>query len=162
VTEEKGRQQKIVLSVYLNGMERACQAFSEGFPDTNTRQAGLFSGRIDRVQPASGEGGIRTRGGVTPTQHFQCCTFGRSVTSPNRINLLFPFELCHLLLGKSLAKTGFGKKSGKKWGGHPPSHRRQGVALWQEMGPARASLAKSGKAPRRLLPLNRRSKMAGS
>lgn len=30
----------------------------------------------------SGEGGIRTRGGVTPTQHFQCCTFGRSVTSP--------------------------------------------------------------------------------
>jgi len=30
----------------------------------------------------SGEGGIRTRGGVSPTQHFQCCTFGRSVTSP--------------------------------------------------------------------------------
>ena len=29
-----------------------------------------------------GEGGIRTRGGVTPTQHFQCCTIGLSVTSP--------------------------------------------------------------------------------
>ena len=30
----------------------------------------------------SGEGGIRTRGGVSPTQHFQCCTIGHSVTSP--------------------------------------------------------------------------------
>ncbi len=35
-----------------------------------------------RSSSVSGEGGIRTRGGVTPTQHFQCCTFGRSVTSP--------------------------------------------------------------------------------
>src|SRR5438105_2425554 len=40
-------------------------------------KARLFS-PIER----SGEGGIRTRGGVSPTQHFQCCTFGRSVTSP--------------------------------------------------------------------------------
>jgi integrase len=31
----------------------------------------------------SGEGGIRTRGRVAPTQHFQCCAFGRSATSPD-------------------------------------------------------------------------------
>src|SRR5215203_7487354 len=30
----------------------------------------------------SGEGGIRTRGTVTRTQHFQCCTIDHSVTSP--------------------------------------------------------------------------------
>lgn len=30
----------------------------------------------------NGEGGIRTRGELSPTQHFQCCTFGHSVTSP--------------------------------------------------------------------------------
>ena len=30
----------------------------------------------------NGEGGIRTPGEVSPTQHFQCCTIGRSVTSP--------------------------------------------------------------------------------
>ncbi len=30
----------------------------------------------------SGEGGIRTLGTISYTQHFQCCTFGRSVTSP--------------------------------------------------------------------------------
>ena len=36
----------------------------------------------------SGEGGIRTRGGVSPTQHFQCCTFGRSVTSPDLLRSL--------------------------------------------------------------------------
>lgn len=30
----------------------------------------------------NGEEGIRTLGEVSPTQHFQCCTFGRSVTSP--------------------------------------------------------------------------------
>jgi hypothetical protein len=36
----------------------------------------------ENLETLSGEGGIRTRGGVTPTQHFQCCTFGRSVTSP--------------------------------------------------------------------------------
>lgn len=29
-----------------------------------------------------GEGGIRTLGTVASTQHFQCCTIGRSVTSP--------------------------------------------------------------------------------
>lgn len=41
----------------------------------------------------SGEGGIRTRGGVSPTQHFQCCTFGRSVTSPCAIRSLLAFIL---------------------------------------------------------------------
>jgi hypothetical protein len=30
----------------------------------------------------SGEGGIRTPGTVSGTQHFQCCTIGHSVTSP--------------------------------------------------------------------------------
>lgn len=31
----------------------------------------------------SGEGGIRTLGTCDSTQHFQCCTFGLSVTSPS-------------------------------------------------------------------------------
>ena len=31
----------------------------------------------------SGEGGIRTPGPLSETQHFQCCTIGRSATSPN-------------------------------------------------------------------------------
>ena len=30
----------------------------------------------------SGEGGIRTPGPLSETQHFQCCTIGRSATSP--------------------------------------------------------------------------------
>ncbi len=30
-----------------------------------------------------GEAGIRTLGALAGTQHFQCCTIGRSVTSPN-------------------------------------------------------------------------------
>jgi hypothetical protein len=37
---------------------------------------GLGLGRAD------GEGGIRTHGSLARTQHFQCCTIGRSVTSP--------------------------------------------------------------------------------
>ena len=36
----------------------------------------------DAVHAYSGEGGIRTPGTVSRTQHFQCCTIGRSVTSP--------------------------------------------------------------------------------
>src|SRR5690348_17290540 len=47
---------------------------------------------------ASGEGGIRTRGGVTPTQHFQCCTFGRSVTSPKIIKACFSWTYVIALL----------------------------------------------------------------
>ena len=31
----------------------------------------------------SGEGGIRTPGTVSRTQHFQCCTIGHSATSPD-------------------------------------------------------------------------------
>ena len=52
---------------------------------------------------ASGEGGIRTRGEVAPTQHFQCCTFGRSVTSPKitspylTVTCVFTFLLTFLL-----------------------------------------------------------------
>ena len=43
----------------------------------------LFAGKGLREEKSeSGEGGIRTPGGVSPTQHFQCCTIGRSVTSP--------------------------------------------------------------------------------
>ena len=34
---------------------------------------------------SSGEGGIRTPGPISETQHFQCCTIGRSVTSPRRV-----------------------------------------------------------------------------
>jgi hypothetical protein len=30
-----------------------------------------------------GEGGIRTLVKVTPKQHFQCCAFNRSATSPS-------------------------------------------------------------------------------
>src|SRR3990172_7243642 len=38
--------------------------------------------------PNGGEGGIRTHGtGVTRARHFQCRTFGRSVTSPHRFRL---------------------------------------------------------------------------
>ena len=32
-----------------------------------------------------GEGGIRTPGTVSGTQHFQCCTIGHSVTSPESL-----------------------------------------------------------------------------
>ncbi len=31
----------------------------------------------------NGEGGIRTPGAISDTQHFQCCTISRSATSPN-------------------------------------------------------------------------------
>ena len=34
----------------------------------------------------NGEGGIRTPGPISETQHFQCCTIGRSVTSPSPSN----------------------------------------------------------------------------
>ena len=34
-----------------------------------------------------GEGGIRTRGGVTPTHAFQACSFGLSDTSPCTLNV---------------------------------------------------------------------------
>ena len=45
------------------------------------------------IQPAvrelyGGEGGIRTRGGVTPTHAFQACSFGLSDTSPNTKKLV--------------------------------------------------------------------------
>ncbi len=36
---------------------------------------------------AGGEGGIRTRGGVTPTHAFQACSFGLSDTSPDIVFL---------------------------------------------------------------------------
>jgi hypothetical protein len=36
----------------------------------------------------NGEGGIRTLVKVAPKQHFQCCAFNRSATSPGGCNLL--------------------------------------------------------------------------
>ena len=40
-----------------------------------------------------GEGGIRTPGTRKSTQHFQCCTFGRSVTSPQKSPSFIPIRL---------------------------------------------------------------------
>ena len=40
------------------------------------------SGSFACMGGKSGQGGIRTPGTVTRTQHFQCCTFSRSVTCP--------------------------------------------------------------------------------
>ena len=37
----------------------------------------------------SGEGGIRTRGPLSRTQHFQCCTIGHSATSPDHFSVVF-------------------------------------------------------------------------
>jgi hypothetical protein len=38
---------------------------------------------IELVSWGYGEGGIRTLVKVTPKQHFQCCAFNRSATSPS-------------------------------------------------------------------------------
>ena len=46
----------------------------------------------------SGEGGIRTRGGCDTTRHFQCRTFGLSVTSPSDSKFLLRCDLRHLIL----------------------------------------------------------------
>src|SRR3990172_1691860 len=52
--------------------------------------------------PNGGEGGIRTHGtGVTRARHFQCRTFGRSVTSPRRFRA--PALPAHPFLGEGLA-----------------------------------------------------------
>jgi hypothetical protein len=37
-----------------------------------------------------GEGGIRTHGTVSRSQHFQCCQFNHSCTSPIIANCRFP------------------------------------------------------------------------
>lgn len=37
---------------------------------------------LDKAGENQTERGIRTPGKVAPTQHFQCCTIGRSATSP--------------------------------------------------------------------------------
>jgi hypothetical protein len=50
---------------------------------------------------------------LTPTRHFQCRTFGRSVTSPEILNYLLYWYLRRVHAGKSLAKTDIGKKLGK-------------------------------------------------
>ena len=41
-----------------------------------------------RQTSVGGEGGIRTRGGVTPTHAFQACSFGHSDTSPQYVRLV--------------------------------------------------------------------------
>ena len=42
----------------------------------------------------NGEGGIRTLGPVSRTQHFQCCTIGHSATSPSVHRCLNTREAC--------------------------------------------------------------------
>ncbi len=54
----------------------------------------------------NGEGGIRTRGGCNPTRHFQCRTFGLSVTSPKSHNQLFSQSLYCLLALRFLIQIG--------------------------------------------------------
>ncbi len=48
-------------------------------------------GQKQSCTKGSGEGGIRTPGPVTGTQHFQCCTIGHSATSPGE-GLSFSYE----------------------------------------------------------------------
>ena len=65
------------------------------------RKSFLFATRTNAKQNVitpchqSGEGGIRTRGGVAPTQHFQCCTIGRSATSPESVRRVWPSHCPH-------------------------------------------------------------------
>ena len=40
-----------------------------------------------------GEGGIRTHGPFARSQHFQCCRFGHSRTSPNKLAVYVYFLL---------------------------------------------------------------------
>ncbi len=47
------------------------------------------SARPAVLRNKNGEGGIRTPGPVTRTQHFQCCTIGHSATSPRYVSSLF-------------------------------------------------------------------------
>ena len=53
---------------------------------TNSRTFDAFALRNEKTPGtpgfSNGEGGIRTPGTVSRTQHFQCCTIGRSATSP--------------------------------------------------------------------------------
>ena len=52
----------------------------------------------------SGEGGIRTRGTCDSTRHFQCRTFGLSVTSPKILNLLLSHDFRQYCFGGSAAR----------------------------------------------------------
>ena len=45
--------------------------------------------------PENGEGGIRTPGAISDTQHFQCCTISRSATSPNLLRPCNHLVSCH-------------------------------------------------------------------
>src|SRR6185503_16493836 len=45
-----------------------------------------FSCFIAHASLRGGEGGIRTHGTVPRSQHFQCCQFNHSCTSPRRIS----------------------------------------------------------------------------
>jgi hypothetical protein len=59
----------------------------------------------------------KLNGRATLARHFQCCTFGRSVTSPKNHNLLYGLSLRPNVLGSYLAKTILGKYFGKDWFG---------------------------------------------
>ena len=58
---------------------------SFGRPCGSHRQAKAYrtSGNV-----SGGEGGIRTHGTVSRSQHFQCCQFNHSCTSPRTLKLL--------------------------------------------------------------------------
>gem|GEM_PF-4919206 len=53
-------------------------------PQSKTRQRVTLAGGV-----GNGERGIRTPGPVSRTQHFQCCTIGRSAISPKMVTLAF-------------------------------------------------------------------------
>ncbi len=86
----------------------------------------------------SGEGGIRTHGTCYRTRHFQCRTFGLSVTSPNRSNSSFQATFYQLLLIAILAKDRFGKKLGKNLGTASKAQITGSAALWQRTAWRRA------------------------
>src|SRR6266508_2392686 len=59
-----------VVSIALNS---TLSTLSTKYSVLSTHNASLYSG---------GEGGIRTHGTVSRSQHFQCCQFNHSCTSP--------------------------------------------------------------------------------
>ena len=63
--------------------KRHKQRHESGIPRQSRKRKSLRDKQLCHTgRQTSGEGGIRTRGTLSRTQHFQCCTIGRSVTSP--------------------------------------------------------------------------------
>ena len=65
----------------------------------------------------SGEGGIRTRGTCDSTRHFQCRTFGLSVTSPLLANRMLLLALRQGILLKFPADKGLATTFANQRGG---------------------------------------------